>query len=201
MIWYIMIDKSNIWYQPSTQKNKYHQIRPTLHPHHNRGSPKITLNAGIPPGGTKYHKHHQCSNTHTQEIFSTLPPLYNAGTITSTMTFHPKSPKPVHICIRWWQITPWKIQDCRHMVPSATKAQAHHQLMHAAAPCRWLCHINWLCHCYQLEYHRFHHHYYKVFHGVDLWKSFVWSSNICSLLTVVWISFCIQFPFLSLCLK
>ena len=71
MIWYIMIDKSNIWYQPSTQKNKYHQIRPTLHPHHNRGSPKITLNAGIPPDGTKYHQHHQCSNTqHTRNIFN-----------------------------------------------------------------------------------------------------------------------------------
>ena len=34
----------------------------------------------------------------TQEIFSTPPPLHNAGTLTNTMTFHPKSLKPVHIC-------------------------------------------------------------------------------------------------------
>ena len=95
MIWYIMIDKSNIWYQPSTQKNKYHQIRPTLHPHHNRGSPKITLNAGIPPGGTKYHQHHQCSNTqHTRNIF-------NSTTITQCWHTHQHndiSPKITQTC-------------------------------------------------------------------------------------------------------
>ena len=92
------------------------------------------------------------------------------------------------------------------MVPSATKAQAHHQLMHAAAPCRWSISsiINIIIaiiiiivilrlfspspFCWKFQFFR-HQDYENCLKRVDLCnKVLCMNFRYLGLLTVVWIS-------------